>query len=75
MSMIERLLSEVRELGPEGSFDKETARALRLIHGFEAGIQIESELRLLLAKHIKLHRSLDVSDYRYLNYLRPAVCG
>lgn len=61
MKMIERLLAEVRETRPERSFDAETARAHLLIHALGEGTQVESELRHLLAEHVKLHRVIDRS--------------
>jgi hypothetical protein len=61
MKMIERLLAEVRETRPARSFDAETAQPHLLIHALKEGTQVESELRFLLAEHVKLHRVTDRS--------------
>jgi hypothetical protein len=65
MKMIERLLAEVRETRPERSFDAETSQAHLLIHALEEGTRVESELRHLLAEHVKLHKLFDRSHQRW----------
>lgn len=52
MTMIERLLAEVREPGPERSFDRETAAARFLIQHFTPNADAENQLRKKLAVHI-----------------------
>lgn len=64
MTMIERLLAEVREAGPEPSFDIETAQARLLVHAFEEGTAGEADLRNLLAEHVKRHGILARSHQR-----------
>src|SRR5689334_12327185 len=65
MTTIERLLAEVRETGPERSLEIETAQARLLVHAFEGGMAIESDLRSLLAEHVKLRRVIDRSHQRW----------
>ena len=65
MQLIERLLAEVRDPGPERDFDQETAEARLLIHAVEEGTREANDLRCLLAQHRKLHRSLNAGLMRW----------
>lgn len=65
MTMIERLLAEVREAAPGPGFDIETAQARLLVHAFEEGMVGESDLRNLLAEHVERHGILTRSHQRW----------
>lgn len=65
MTMMERLLAEVREAAPERSFDIESAQARLLVRAFEGGMASESDLRNLLAEHDTLQRMFARSHGRW----------
>ena len=67
MNILEQLLAEVREPAENRSFDKETAQARMLVRAIERGIHSSSELRVLLAKHVRTHQILDHSSQRWEN--------
>jgi len=62
MTLIERLLREIREEGPERNFDRETAAAWFLIQEIEKGSTGEIVLREKLAMHVDLHNALDLDE-------------
>jgi hypothetical protein len=63
MTMLQRLLVEVRE--PERQFSAETAQVRALVHALEGGMTLEADLRILLAEQVDLQRRLDLSERRW----------
>lgn len=53
MNMIERLLAEVEGIRPERGAGQETIRARLLVSAIEGGMSLESDLRRLLAEHVR----------------------
>ena len=66
ITMIERLLAEVRVAGTHHCADIETAQARLLIYAFEDGMSEESDLRRLLSGHVSLHNGLARSRQRWV---------